>query len=234
MSAWISALAPTSTPRVGSSRIRSAAARGQPLGEDDLLLVAARQRRPSRRVEARRRHASRSKCALRRRARSAPRAEPTPAREPRQQRQRQRSRAPSCRGTSPWRLRSSGTRPMPSAHRRARASRPAAAARATSTPPVASRIEAEDRLAPPPSARRRPGRRGRRPRRRARANDDVVELARARQPRRRAGAPSPGARAVVRREVLLEPAADHQLDQRRLVELARSAASRRAGRRAAR
>ena len=43
ISAWISAFAPTSTPRVGSSRIRIAAARRQPLGEHDLLLVAARQ-----------------------------------------------------------------------------------------------------------------------------------------------------------------------------------------------
>ena len=41
---WTSTLAPMSMPRVGSSRISSRRLRGQPLGQDDLLLVAARQR----------------------------------------------------------------------------------------------------------------------------------------------------------------------------------------------
>ncbi len=41
---WTSTLAPMSMPRVGSSRISRRRLRGQPLGEDDLLLVAARQR----------------------------------------------------------------------------------------------------------------------------------------------------------------------------------------------
>ena len=43
MSAWTSALAPTSMPRVGSSRMRTCGLQGQPLGERDLLLVAAGQ-----------------------------------------------------------------------------------------------------------------------------------------------------------------------------------------------
>ena len=41
---WTSALAPTSMPRVGSSRISTRGSRVQPLAQDDLLLVAARQR----------------------------------------------------------------------------------------------------------------------------------------------------------------------------------------------
>ena len=41
MSRWISALAPTSTPWVGSSRISTDGPRGQPPGQRDLLLVAA-------------------------------------------------------------------------------------------------------------------------------------------------------------------------------------------------
>ena len=40
-----SALVPTSMPRVGSSMISSVGFGGQPLGEDDLLLVAAAHRR---------------------------------------------------------------------------------------------------------------------------------------------------------------------------------------------
>ena len=43
MSRWISAFAPMSMPRVGSSRISSCGIGGQPPGEQHLLLVAARQ-----------------------------------------------------------------------------------------------------------------------------------------------------------------------------------------------
>ena len=43
MRRWISALAPTSTPWVGSSRIRTTGARRQPAGERHFLLVASRQ-----------------------------------------------------------------------------------------------------------------------------------------------------------------------------------------------
>ena len=42
-SAWISALAPTSMPRVGSSRMSSRGRRGEHAGQQDLLLVAARE-----------------------------------------------------------------------------------------------------------------------------------------------------------------------------------------------
>ena len=44
MSRWTSTLAPMSMPRVGSSRIRTSRLGRQPLGEDDLLLVAAGER----------------------------------------------------------------------------------------------------------------------------------------------------------------------------------------------
>ena len=44
MSAWISALAPTSTPCVGSSRIRTDGVGRQPARQRDLLLIASRQR----------------------------------------------------------------------------------------------------------------------------------------------------------------------------------------------
>ena len=50
---WTSTLAPTSMPRVGSSRISTLRLRLQPLAEHDLLLVAARERR-GRRVDRRR------------------------------------------------------------------------------------------------------------------------------------------------------------------------------------
>ena len=43
ISRWISVLVPTSMPRVGSSMISSFGFGGQPLGEHDLLLVAAAQ-----------------------------------------------------------------------------------------------------------------------------------------------------------------------------------------------
>ena len=44
MRRWTSTLAPMSMPRVGSSRIRTRGSGCQPLGQDDLLLVAAGQR----------------------------------------------------------------------------------------------------------------------------------------------------------------------------------------------
>ena len=56
MRAWISALAPTSTPARGLVEDEDPAARGQPAREDDLLLVAAGEAR-HREVDARGAHA---------------------------------------------------------------------------------------------------------------------------------------------------------------------------------
>ena len=45
MASWMTSLAPTSTPRVGSSRMQTSGG-GEPLGQQDLLLVAAGELRP--------------------------------------------------------------------------------------------------------------------------------------------------------------------------------------------
>ena len=84
---WTSTLAPMSMPRVGSSRIRTLRLRGEPLGQDDLLLVAAR---TGPRPAGRRRSSGRrtARCSRRRPcARSTARIR-KPREQPRQDRQR--------------------------------------------------------------------------------------------------------------------------------------------------
>ena len=78
---WTSTLAPMSMPRVGSSRISTRGFGRQPLGEHDLLLVAARQR-ADRLVDAGHPHARTARCsrvatrALRRPRHRKPREQP--------------------------------------------------------------------------------------------------------------------------------------------------------------
>ncbi len=146
MSAWISALAPTSTPRVGSSRISMRAVGREPLGEHHLLLVAARQ--PGRDGVARRRpHAQPLEST------------PAPARARRRARtngQRATARRSvgsvtllqrrSSTSTSPWRLRSSGTRPMPARIASLGRSTATRLRRARRSAPVAAGVQTEQRL----------------------------------------------------------------------------------------
>ena len=209
MSAWISALAPTSTPRRGLIENQDVAA-ARPATCASTIFCWLPPDRPAHGVGdgARGRGAGRSSAP---RARAPRRRSMKP--QPRQRSERRRA-SRWCRrvidSTSPWRLRSSGTRPMPQriASRGVAASPPAR--RRTTIAPVACGIEAEDAPARPRIGRRRPGRPGRRPRRRARENETSRNRRRSRAARRGA-ARAPGACLEVRGEVLLERAADHQL-----------------------
>ena len=103
---WISALAPTSMPRVGWSRIRTRGLRDQPLGQQHLLLVAAGER-VGQLLDAGRDHAHALGELARRRSASAARStRPKPVREPPQHRQRRRwpgsgTAAPAPAGAGP-------------------------------------------------------------------------------------------------------------------------------------
>ena len=114
-SRWTSALVPTSMPRVGSSTISSLRLGGEPLGQHDLLLVAAREEagRVVEPVELQlqaRRPLARQRV-LGRAPDQAERGRALPVRVSVALRAIERSMTRPC-----WR-RSSGTKPMPGAHR---------------------------------------------------------------------------------------------------------------------
>ena len=121
-----SALVPTSMPRVGSSRISTLRLGGEPLGEHDLLLVAAREE-PRRVVEpVELELQARGPLARERRARPPPRIRPMRVRA--RVRVIVALRAIERSITSPCWRRSSGTKPMPA--------RIAASGRAARQPPA--------------------------------------------------------------------------------------------------
>ena len=190
--------------------------RGQPLRQHDLLLVAARQSGADD-VEARGAHAQPLESTSSASARSA---RPVDEAEPRQPAERRRA---SCccsaliDSTSPCRLRSSGTKPMPSAHRLARRLADRDRARRARDRARSRRVEPEERLRDLGAAGAdQPGE----PEDLAGANRerDVLEPAGTASGPRRAAAPRRGAACTCAREVLVERPADHQLHQRRLVE----------------
>ena len=218
MSAWISALAPTSTPRVGSSRIstrqRAASHFASTifcwLPPDSPAVIASMPapRTPRRSDRRRARIASAWRRIQPKRA-SAGKIGSV------------KLCAADIPSTSPWRLRSSGTRPRP-ARIAARGDDRRIGLPSTSTRPVACAVEPEQRLRDLGAARAdQPGQADHLAR--ADRQRDVAELARARQPLDAQQLRS-RRRRHVRRQVLVEPAADHQVDQLGLVEACSPAA----------
>ena len=231
ISAWISALAPTSTPRVGSSRIRIRHSRGQPLGEHELLLVAARQPGGDH-VRARGAHPQALEVGSGRAALLAA-ADEQPKRDSRVSIASVVLLSALIDSTSPCRLRSSGTRPMPWRHRDLRARERAPAGRATADPSGRLAIEAEQRLrdlrsagadqaGEPEHLAAAQRERDVAEARRARQSFDPQQLLARARPATCCGKYSSSGRPII------------ICDQRRPVEPPRSAGSRRGGRRAAR
>ena len=145
MSRWTSALAPTSMPRVGSSRISSCGSVASHLPMHDLLLVAAATACRRRRVE-RVRYLTCSRSAQRPRGAALGRESRSPSRRSdAQDGQGDVVLRPTARMTRPCWRRSSGTKRDAGAHRRGGACRRARRRPSSRTRAGVVPVDAEDR-----------------------------------------------------------------------------------------
>ena len=211
MSAWISAFAPTSTPRVGSSRIRIGHRAASHFVSTIFCWLppesaAAGVSRP------RRLHAQPLEVRLRRRLLDRA-GVMNPSRASRGRIDSVALSSTFIDSTSPCRLRSSGTRPMPSAIARAAPSMPQRLAadrdRAASRADRARTAPAPPRIVPAPTSPAKPTTSP------ARTENDTSLKPAGLDSFSTRSTSSPALASDVRREVLLEPAADHHLDERR-------------------